>query len=140
VTVAGSINFGFLGTRESKSPSLSGKMSEFHAAGHASLDAWETKASPKTASSIATGMVTAYTRISILPRRRGIRCPGPPTSRHRLIGLPTAVDLSREAMKRIVVAICQGRCEQKAEEHIQSRLHKSLKRFIAADIYLARRQ
>lgn len=42
LAVAGAINFGFLGTRESKSPSLNGKMSEFHAAvGHASLDEWD---------------------------------------------------------------------------------------------------
>jgi dTDP-4-amino-4,6-dideoxygalactose transaminase len=37
---------------------------------------------------------------------------------HQLIGLPTAVDLSHEAMKRIVAAICEGRSDQKAEEHI----------------------
>ena len=46
MAVARAINFGFYGTRESKSPSFNGKMSEFHAAvGHASLDAWsETRA------------------------------------------------------------------------------------------------
>ena len=128
MAVARAINFGFLGTRESKSPSFNGKMSEFHAAvGNASLDAWDetlvaqqttcaaysgwaetagltdrlilhpvisscyalfrasseaeadavTSPSPKETSSIATGMVTAYTRISISPRRRAIPCPGP---------------------------------------------------------------
>src|SRR5262249_56180454 len=42
MAVARAINFGFHGTRESKSPSFNGKMSEFHAAvGNASLDAWD---------------------------------------------------------------------------------------------------
>ena len=42
MAVSRAINFGFLGTRESQSPSFNGKMSEFHAAvGHASLDAWD---------------------------------------------------------------------------------------------------
>jgi dTDP-4-amino-4,6-dideoxygalactose transaminase len=37
---------------------------------------------------------------------------------YRLIGLPTAIDLSHEAMKRIVAAISEGCRDQKAEEHI----------------------
>jgi len=162
MAVAGSINFGFLGTRESKSPSLNGKMSEFHAAvGHASLDAWdETVVAWRTTCGAYSGfaetagladqlilnptIASCYAlfhansdaeanNVTKALAENGIehrywygnglhthqqfaaapRDPLPRTAHiaHRLIGLPTAVDLSREAMKRIVVAICQGRCE-----------------------------
>src|SRR5262249_12129735 len=47
------------------------------------------------------------------------RDPLPHTARiaQRLVGLPTAIDLSHEAMKRIVAAICEGVCGQKAKGH-----------------------
>jgi len=168
IAVTRAINFGFLGTRESKSPSFNGKMSEFHAAvGHASLDAWdETVVAWRTtfaaysgwaeqvgladqtffhpviascyvlfraSSEAEAGAVTqALTETGIEHRfwyGHGLhthqhfaaapRDPLPQTAQiaSRLVGLPTAIDLPHEAMKRIVVAICKGRSGQKAEEH-----------------------
>ncbi len=171
IAVARAINFGFLGTRESKSPSFNGKMSEFHAAiGLASLDAWdETLASQQTLCAAYSGwaekagladqlilyptiascyaMFCAATEAEAVAvtqalTARGIehrywygqglhthqyfatapRDPLPQTARlaHRLVGLPTAIDLSQEAMKRIVAAICEGLCGQKAENNPNS--------------------
>jgi len=169
MAVAGAINFGFLGTRESKSPSLNGKMSEFHAAvGHASLDAWdETVVAWRTTCGAYSGfaetagladqlilyptiascyalfrasseaeadnVTNALTENGIEHRfwyghglhthRYFAAAPRDPLPRtthiaHRLVGLPTAIDLSHEAMKRIVAAICEGCRYQKAKEHI----------------------
>jgi dTDP-4-amino-4,6-dideoxygalactose transaminase len=168
MAVARAINFGFLGTRESKSPSFNGKMSEFHAAvGLASLDAWdETLVAQQTTCAIYSGwaeMAGLTDRLILHPAiascyalfrasseaealavtqalaERGIehrywyghglhthqyfaaapRDPLPQTARiaPRLVGLPTAIDLPHEAMKRIVAAICVGLCGQKAEDH-----------------------
>ncbi len=159
MAVARAINFGFLGTRESKSPSFNGKMSEYNAAaGHASLDAWaETVVAwqkictdysdwadragladrlilhPTVASCYAlfraSSEAEATSVMEVLDERgiehrywygRGlhthehfIAAPRdclPQTARisERLIGLPTAIDLSQDAMKRIVTAICDG--------------------------------
>jgi dTDP-4-amino-4,6-dideoxygalactose transaminase len=46
------------------------------------------------------------------------RDPLPQTTRiaYRLIGLPTAIDLSHEAIKRIMAAVREGSCGQKSEE------------------------
>ncbi len=159
--VTRAINFGFLGTRESKSPSFNGKMSEFHAAvGNASLDAWErTVVAWETTYAAYSGYVEKadlVDRIILHPviascyalyhassdsdatavtealTKRGIehrywyghglhthkhfalapRDPLPRTARiaHHLVGLPTAVDLPHDAMRRIIAAICEGRC------------------------------
>jgi dTDP-4-amino-4,6-dideoxygalactose transaminase len=45
------------------------------------------------------------------------RDPLPQTTRiaHSLIGLPTAIDLSSEAMNRIMAAVCEGSCGRKGE-------------------------
>jgi dTDP-4-amino-4,6-dideoxygalactose transaminase len=169
MAVTRTINFGFLGTRESQSPSFNGKMSEFHAAvGHASLDTWnETVVAWRTTCACYSGCAetAGFADQLILPpiiascyalfransdaeavgvtralAERGIehrywygqglhthkhfaaaaRDPLPQTARiaHRLVGLPTAIDLTPAAMKRIVAAICEGRCNQKAEESI----------------------
>jgi dTDP-4-amino-4,6-dideoxygalactose transaminase len=169
MAVAGAINFGFLGTRESKSPSFNGKMSEFHAAvGNASLDAWdETFVAWRTTCAAYSGFAetAGFADQLILPptiascyalfrayseaeadnvtkalAENGVEHrfwygDGLHTHRHfaaasrdplpwtahvarRLIGLPTAIDLSHEAMKRIVAAICDGCRYQKAKEHI----------------------
>lgn len=158
--VTRAINFGFLGTRESKSPSFNGKMSEYHAAvGNASLDAWEqTVVAWKTTYAAYSGCAEKaglVDRIILHPviascyalyhasseaeavavtqalTKRGIEhrywyghglhthehfalapCdPLPRTARiaHHLVALPTAVDLSHEAMRRIMAAICEGR-------------------------------
>ena len=169
MAVTRTINFGFLGTRESQSPSFNGKMSEFHAAvGHASLDAWEdtvvawrttcaaysgcadTKGFadqlilyPTIASCYALFRANSEAEAASVTQAlagRGIehrywygdglhthkhfaaaeRDPLPQTVRvaQRLVGLPTAIDLSHETMKRIVAAICEGCRHQKAKEHI----------------------
>jgi len=169
MAVTRTINFGFLGTRESQSPSFNGKMSEFHAAvGNASLDAWDetvatwrtTRAAysgcaetagfadllilhPTIASCYALFRASSETEAASVTRAlagRGIehrywygyglhthrhfaaaeRDPLPQTARvaHRLVGLPIAIDLSPDAMTRIVAAICEGRRDQKAEKHI----------------------
>ena len=174
MAVTRAINFGFLGTRESKSPSFNGKMSEFHAAvGNASLDAWdETLVAQQSTCAAYSGCAEAAgltDRLILHPaiascyalfrasseeeavavtqaldKRRiehrhwyghGLhthqyfaaapRDPLPQTARiaHRLVGLPTAIDLSHEAMKRIVAAICKGCYGQKAEEHNLNKLH-----------------
>jgi dTDP-4-amino-4,6-dideoxygalactose transaminase len=166
MAVSRAINFGFLGTRESQSPSFNGKMSEFHAAvGHASLDGWdETVAawrttcanysscagtvgladrlilSPTIASCYALFRASSETEATAVTRALTARCiehrywygyglhthqhfaaagrdPLPHTARiaPRLVGLPTAIDLSHEAMERILSAICEGCCDQKAE-------------------------
>src|SRR6516165_2472622 len=169
MAVSRAINFGFLGTRESQSPSFNGKMSEFHAAvGHASLDVWEdtvvawrttcaaysgcadTKGFadqlilyPTIASCYALFRANSEAEAASVTQAlagRGIehrywygdglhtnkhfaaaeRDPLPQTVRvaQRLVGLPTAIDLSHETMKRIVAAICEGCRHQKAKEHI----------------------
>jgi dTDP-4-amino-4,6-dideoxygalactose transaminase len=153
-------NFGFLGTRESKSPSFNGKMSEYHAAvGNASLDAWvQTVGAWKATYTAYAGCAKKAglaERIILHPviascyalyhassdaeaiavtqalTKRGIEhrywyghglhthehfalAPRDPLSRtariaHHLVGLPTAIDLSHESMKRIMAAICEGR-------------------------------
>lgn len=168
MAVARAINFGFLGTRESKSPSFNGKMSEYHAAvGHASLDAWgETIVARQTTCAAYSGwsekagladrlilhpaIASCYALFRASSEAQAVavtqaltereiehrywyghglhthqhfaaapRDPLPQTARiaHRLVGLPTAIDLSHEAMKRIVAAICEGLCGWKAEEH-----------------------
>ena len=160
MAVTRAINFGFLGTRESKSPSFNGKMSEFHAAvGHASLDAWdETVVAWRTTCAAYSGwaekagltdrmifhpvIASCYTlfrassdveaaAVTQALTETGIEHrywygdglhthqhfaaaphdPLPQTARiaHQLVGLPTAIDLSHEAMGRIVAAICKGR-------------------------------
>jgi dTDP-4-amino-4,6-dideoxygalactose transaminase len=165
--VTRAINFGFLGTRESQSPSFNGKMSEFHAAvGNASLDAWDetvvawrtTCAAyshcaktagladqlilPPTVASCyalfrasseveAVSVMRALTESSIEHRfwygyglhthehfAAAARDQLPQTARiaHRLVGLPTAIDLSPDAMKRIVTAICEGLSDQQGKE------------------------
>jgi dTDP-4-amino-4,6-dideoxygalactose transaminase len=172
MAVARAINFGFHGTRESKSPSFNGKMSEFHAAvGNASLDAWdETLVAWQTTCAAYSGLAETAgltDRLILHPAiascyalfrasseaeavavtqaltERGIehrywygnglhthqqfaaapRDPLPHTARiaHRLVGLPTAIDLSHEAMKRIVAALCEGLCGQEAKGHNLSR-------------------
>jgi dTDP-4-amino-4,6-dideoxygalactose transaminase len=169
MAVTRTINFGFLGTRESQSPSFNGKMSEFHAAvGNASLDAWDQTVAawrttcaaysgcaetagfadllilhPTIASCYALFRASSEAEAASVTRAlagRGIehrywygyglhthrhfaaaeRDPLPQTARvaHRLVGLPIAIDLSPDAMTRIVAAICEGRCDQKAEKHI----------------------
>jgi len=169
MAVAGAINFGFLGTRESKSASLNGKMSEFHAAvGHASLDAWDetlvawgtTCAAysgfaetagladqiilPPTIASCyalfranskaeADNVTNALAEDGIEHRYwygHGLhthqhfatapRDPLPRTAHiaHRLVALPTAIDLPHKAMERIIAAITKGSCDQKAQERI----------------------
>jgi dTDP-4-amino-4,6-dideoxygalactose transaminase len=169
MAVTRAINFGFLGTRESQSPSFNGKMSEFHAVvGHASLDAWEeTVVSWRTTCASYSGfaekagladrlilhptIASCYAlfragseaeAVSVMRAlaENGIehrhwygqglhthqyfaaapRDPLPQTAKIAplLIGLPTAIDLSPEAMKRIVAAICQGCSDQKAKEQI----------------------
>ena len=169
MAVAGAINFGFLGTRESKSASLNGKMSEFHAAvGLASLDAWEaTLVAWRTTCAAYSGFAetAGFSDQLILPptiascyalfhaiskaeadnvtkalAEDGIehrywygdglhthqhfatapRDPLPRTAHiaHRLVALPTAIDLPHKAMKRIIAAISKGRCDQKAQESI----------------------
>jgi dTDP-4-amino-4,6-dideoxygalactose transaminase len=169
MAVAGAINFGFLGTRESKSPSLNGKMSEFHAAvGHASLDAWdETLVAWRTTCAAYSGFaetagladqlilpptiascyalfransraeadsVTKVLAENGIEHRywygQGLHThqhfataphdPLPQTAHiaHRLVALPTAIDLPHKAMKRIVATISEGRCEPRAQEPI----------------------
>ena len=169
MAVAGAINFGFLGTRESKSASLNGKMSGFHAAvGHASLDAWDetlvawgtTCAAysgfaetagladqiilPPTIASCyalfranskaeADNVTNALAEDGIEHRYwygHGLhthqhfatapRDPLPRTAHiaHRLVALPTAIDLPHKAMERIIAAITKGSCDQKAQERI----------------------
>jgi len=176
MAVARAINFGFLGTRESKSPSFNGKMSEFHAAvGNASLDAWDEtlvaqqstcaaysgwaetagltdrlilhpvisscyalfRASSEAEADAVTQSLTereieyrywygnglhTHQHFAAAPRD-----PLPRTARiaHRLVGLPTAIDLPREAMKRIVAAIYEGLCGRKAEEHNLKRVERN---------------
>jgi dTDP-4-amino-4,6-dideoxygalactose transaminase len=168
MAVTRAINFGFLGTRESQSPSFNGKMSEFHAAvGNASLDAWdETVVAWRTTCEAYSGCAetagladqlilhpTIASCYALFRARseaeavdvtqalteRGIehrywyghglhthkhfaeaaRDPLPQTARiaHRLIGLPTAIDLSHEAIQRIVAALCEGYCDQRGEEY-----------------------
>ena len=166
MAVTRAINFGFLGTRESQSPSFNGKMSEFHAAvGNASLDAWdETVVAWRTTCEAYSGsaetagladqlilhptvascyalfrarseaeavdVTRALTERSIEHRywyghglhthkhfAEAARDPLPQTARiaHGLIGLPTAIDLSSEAIQRIVAALCEGSCGQKGD-------------------------
>ena len=174
IAVARAINFGFYGTRESKSPSFNGKMSEFHAAvGNASLDGWdETLVAQQSTCAAYSGCAEAagltdrlilhpaiascYALFRASSEEEAVavtqaldksriehrywyghglhthqyfaaapRDPLPQTARiaHRLVGLPTAIDLSHEAMKRIVAAICKGCYGQKAEEHSLNKLH-----------------
>jgi len=169
MAVTRAINFGFLGTRESQSPSFNGKMSEFHAAvGLASLDAWdETVVTWRTTCAAYSGcaetagladrlilhptvascyaLFRASSEAEAVAVTRALaenniehrywygqglhthqyfaaapRDPLPQTAQiaHRLVALPTAIDLSPEAMKRIIAAICEGCCDQKAEEQI----------------------
>jgi dTDP-4-amino-4,6-dideoxygalactose transaminase len=168
MAVTRAINFGFLGTRESQSPSFNGKMSEFHAAvGHASLDAWEETVAawrttgaaysgyaetagfadqlilrPTIASCYALFRASSETEADAVMQAldaRGIehrywyghglhthqyfagalRDPLPQTARiaRRLIGLPTAIDLSHDAMNRVLAAVCEGRCDRKPKKH-----------------------
>jgi dTDP-4-amino-4,6-dideoxygalactose transaminase len=169
MAVSRAINFGFLFTRESQSPSFNGKMSEYHAAvGHASLDTWdETVAawrttcanysscagtvgladrlilSPTIASCYALFRASSETEAAAVTQALTARCiehrywyghglhthkhfadaardPLPKTTRiaSSLIGLPTAIDLSSEAMNRIMAAICEGRSDQKTDARI----------------------
>jgi dTDP-4-amino-4,6-dideoxygalactose transaminase len=169
MAVSRAINFGFLGTRESQSPSFNGKMSEYHAAvGHASLDAWDETAaawrttcanysscagtaalvdrlilSPTIASCYALFRASSETDATAVTQALTARCiehrywyghglhthkhfadaardPLPKTTRiaHSLIGLPTAIDLSPEAMNRIMAAICESLSDQKADARI----------------------
>jgi len=166
IAVARAINFGFYGTRESKSPSFNGKMSEFHAAvGNASLDAWsETRAAwqstcaayfncaekagvtaqlilpPAIAScyalfrasseseAIAVGQVLDKSGIEhrywygrgLHTHQHFAAAPHDPLPHATqlapcLVALPTAIDLSHEAMERIVAALSEGRRRQKID-------------------------
>ena len=169
MAVTRAINFGFLGTRESQSPSFNGKMSEFHAAvGHASLDAWDESVaawrttcanysscagtvgladqlilSPTVASCYALFRASSEAEAATVTRaltERNVehrywyghglhthkhfadaaRDPLRKTTRiaHSLIGLPTAIDLSSEAMNRIMAAVCEGRSDQNTDARI----------------------
>jgi dTDP-4-amino-4,6-dideoxygalactose transaminase len=157
--IAQTLNFGFAGSRDSQTPCINGKMSEYHAAiGLAELDGWSEKRSAlisvaaryreRFRPSAAHGSFIGATDVSgayalFLPRTaeaaRRIqdaltRCEieyrmwyGGGLHRHRylaavprenlritediasrLIGLPTAVDLSDAELNRIVDTVVEG--------------------------------
>lgn len=153
------LNFGFHGTRESISPSLNGKMSEYHAAvGLAELDGWKGKhaalqavadayrkhfanerltdhfvGAPDIASCYAlfrcdNGAQAARIQEALTSNRVDFRLwygTGLHDQRQfrslvsenlavtrdlapRIIGLPVAVDLPSESIRRVVAAVAQG--------------------------------